>query len=456
MPVNSESSRSALRQTARVVLPLMAATFIGTSCDFVSSFFSARHSNGVLCAALPASAVAMTFVSVLSTIIALSGTFFARAHGAGYSARALSAFRQGLLLAMMTIPLFLLAVPVGDLLFETFAHEPTIHALERTLYRFQLGGGFCLVLFTALSGFLSGQGRTRFLSAASIAGCLTAALTASLLINGCGSFPALGVHGLGLAVLFGKTLPCLLLLIPLLRDPLFKSARWSDWLRPDRSMLLDILRQGIPAGLSVLVLSGTFTAFTLVIGRLDTLSVTAINICFALNGFYWVFVQAAEQAVTILVGRALGAKDVRGANVALRQTAGILLIPLTLFFAFCLTCTDLVTRLLYDTKSGIDFAVLRSTVRFILMVFVVRDILEAGCHLIGGVLTAALDTRALLVIRLAANAVWIMLLGAAFAFKPTLAAYVALTPIQMALVLVPLLVRWYREPSWRRSPLFDD
>ena len=445
-----DDSRSALRQTAGVVLPLMAATFLGTSCDFVSSFFSARHSNGVLCAALPASALAMTIVSVLSAIVALSGTFFAREHGAGRMGRALTAFLQGLLLALLTIPLFLLAVPLGDLVFEFFAHEPGVRALEKTLYSYQLGGGFCLVLFTALSGFLSGQGRTRFLSAASIAGCLISALTAALLINGCEPFPAMGVHGLGLAVLLGKLLPCLLLIPAILRDPLFRKHHPQlDVLHPDKPMLTSILRQGIPAGLSVLVLSGAFTAFTLVIGKLDTLAVTAINICFAINGFYWVFVQAAEQAVTILVGRALGAQDPVGVKAALRQTAGILAIPLVLFFTFCLTGTDVVTRLLYDPKAGIDFTILRSTVRFVLAVFVVRDLLEAGCHLIGGALTAALDTRALLAVRLAANMVWLTLLGAAFAIRPALSTYVFLTPLQMLLVLVPLLVRWYRKPRLR-------
>lgn len=253
----------------------------------------------------------------------------------------------------------------------------------------------------------------------------------------------MGVHGLGLAVLLGKMLPCLLLVPAILRDPLFKNRNPKlGILQPDKSMLVAILRQGIPAGLSVLILSGAFTAFTLVIGRLDVLSVTAINICFAINGFYWVFVQAAEQAVTILVGRALGANNEHGVKTALRQTTGILAIPLAFFFAFCLTGTDVVTRLLYDPKAGLDFAALCSTVRFVLVVFVVRDLLEAGCHLIGGALTAALDTRALLTIRLAANAVWLAALGAAFVFKPTLSAYVYLTPIQMALVLVPLLIRW--------------
>lgn len=435
--------RSTLRQTADVVLPLMAATFLGTCCDFVSSFFSARHSNGVLCAALPASALAMTIVSVLSTVVALSGTFFAREHGAGRVERALTAFHQGLLLALLTIPLFILAVPLGDFIFEFFAHEPGVRALEKTLYRYQLGGGFCLVLFTALSGFLSGQGRTRILSVASIAGCLLSALSAALLINGSGPFPSMGVHGLGLAVLLGKMLPCLLLIPAILHDPLLKKHHPKQGvLQPDKPMLTAILRQGIPAGLSVLVLSGAFTAFTLVIGRLDALSVTAINICFAINGFYWVFVQAAEQAVTILVGRALGAQNPVGVKTALRQTAGILAIPLALLFTFCLTGTDIVTRLLYDPKAGLDFAALCSTVRFVLMVFVVRDLLEAGCHLIGGALTAALDTHALLVIRLAANAVWLAVLGTAFVFTPTLSAYIYLTPIQMALVLVPLLIRW--------------
>ena len=440
-----DAPRSALRQTADVILPLMAATFLGTCCDFVSSFFSARHSNGVLCAALPASALAMTIVSVLSAVVALSGTFFAREHGAGRAEQALMAFYQGLLLTLLTIPLLLLAVPLGDSIFEFFAHAPGVRALEKTLYRYQLGGGFCLVLFTALSGFLSGQGRTRFLSAASITGCLVSALTAALLINGGGPFPALGVHGLGLAVLLGKMLPCLLLVPAILRDPLFKihNPRLGV-LRPDKSMLAAILRQGIPAGLSVLVLSGAFTVFTLVIGKLDALSVTAINICFAINGFYWVFVQAAEQAVTILVGRALGANDELGVKTALRQTAVILAIPLALFFAFCLTGTDVVTKLLYDPKAGLDFAMLCSTVRLVLVVFVVRDLLEAGCHLISGALMAALDTRALLTIRLAATVVWLTLLGSAFVFRPTLSAYVLLTPVQMALVLIPLLIRWHR------------
>ena len=133
-------------------------------------------------------------------------------------------------------------------------------------------------------------------------------------------------------------------------------------------------------------------------------------------------------------------------TAALLQTAGILIIPLALFFTFCLTGTDVVTRLLCDPKAGLDFAALCSTVRFVLVVFVVRDLLEAGCHLVGGALTAALDSHALLIVRLAANVVWLTLLGAAFVMRPELSTYVFLTPLQMLLVLVPLVFRWYRRP----------
>ncbi|MBO7071546.1 MAG: ACT domain-containing protein, partial [Bacteroidales bacterium] len=120
------------------------------------------------------------------------------------------------------------------------------------------------------------------------------------------------------------------------------------------------------------------------------------NICIAVNGFYWVFVLAAEQAVTILAGRALGADDVQGARAAVRKVAMILSVPITCFCIVCLAATDAITGIFHAPGADVDMAALTSTVRWFIAAFIVRDILEAGCHLLSGALTAALDTGAIL------------------------------------------------------------
>ena len=83
------------------------------------------------------------------------------------------------------------------------------------------------------------------------------------------------------------------------------------------------------------------------------------------------------------------------------------------------------------------------------MPVIVRDILEAGCHLLSGALTAALDTGAILAARLSANVIWIALVAVAFFLRPALSSYAALAPVQMGMVFIPLLLRWRN--SWKRT-----
>ena len=449
-PKRPTPARSRTRETLAVVLPLMLATFTGTLCDFACTVFAARFSHDVMCAALPAAAIAATFTAFLSAVVAIAGTIVAREHGAGEHARAQTAFRQGLLLAVLTAPLFLLAVPAGDCILGLAAHSDAMRPLEHVFLRYQLGAGFFVVLYTALAGLFSGQGRTGIISATSVAGSAVSAILSAVLIGGFDGMPALGIHGLGIAALAGKAVACLSLMPSLFKDPLFPRGRGIGGLfAPDKPVVREIIRKGLPAGASVLVLSGAFMLFTLVTGRLDAVSVAAVNICIAVNGFYWVFVLAAEQAVTILAGRALGADDVQGARAAVRKVAVILSVPIACFCVVCLAATDAITGIFHAPGADVDMAALTSTVRWFIAAFIVRDILEAGCHLLSGALTAALDTGAILAARLAANVIWIALVAAAFFLRPALSSYAALAPVQMGMVFVPLLIRWRR--CWKRA-----
>ena len=184
--------------------------------------------------------------------------------------------------------------------------------------------------------------------------------------------------------------------------------------------------------------------FALVIGRLDPTSVAAANICIAVNGFYWVFVVAAEQAVTILAGWAIGAGDMEGARAAVRRVATILSVPVACFCIVCLSATDTITGMFHAPGTDIDMSSLTSTVRWLMAIFIFRDILEAGGHILSGALTAALDTCAILVVRLSANVVWIALVSIAFFLRPALSSYAWLAIVQMGMVFVPLFMRWRR------------
>jgi MATE family multidrug resistance protein len=126
------------------------------------------------------------------------------------------------------------------------------------------------------------------------------------LIFGRWGFPELGIRGAGIATVVAGVFS-LLMFFALLgtgsnNDTFHTIKGW----RPERDLLVRLLRYGFPSGVQFFLEMAGFTAFVLLVGRLGIASLAATNIAFNINTLAFMPMIGSGIAVSVLVGQYLG------------------------------------------------------------------------------------------------------------------------------------------------------
>jgi MATE family multidrug resistance protein len=117
----------------------------------------------------------------------------------------------------------------------------------------------------------------------------------------------MGIKGAGLATVlagFFSLAVYLLLMADTQSNATYHTLK--GW-RPDRDLLLRILRFGLPSGMQFFLEMAGFTGFVLIVGRLGTASLAATNIAFNINTLAFMPMIGCGIAISVLVGQYLGA-----------------------------------------------------------------------------------------------------------------------------------------------------
>jgi MATE family multidrug resistance protein len=214
-----------------------------------------------------------------------------------------------------------------------------------------LGSGF-MVLSTVLSAYFSGLGRTVPVMLVNLAG---AALNVPLdyaLIFGTWGAPEMGIRGAALATVAGSAFSCLLFVWLLLRSPSTAKRHNFATLRLEPEMLWRLLRIGTPAGVQFFLDILAITGFSLLVGRLGMVELSATNIALSINSLTYLPVIGMSIAVSILVGRSQGQ---RRPDIAQRATRSVLRLSLGWMWVVSLAFVLLPGPLLdlFETTPGV-------------------------------------------------------------------------------------------------------
>ena len=161
-----------LREESWLAAPIALASLATAFAQFVERGFLARHSDAAVAAALPGDVLAGTFAVLITATASYSSTFVAQFHGAGRAERAVASFAQGLWLTLLSLPLFIAAVPIGCAYLDHAGHAAELLEAEKAFFSIVMPGGFLTAVSAVLSGLFLGQGRTRLVACANGVGCL--------------------------------------------------------------------------------------------------------------------------------------------------------------------------------------------------------------------------------------------------------------------------------------------
>ncbi len=287
-----------------------------------------------------------------------------QSHGAGDTPGVLLAARQGIWLALF------MAVPVTVLLQFTepfllrMGQDPAVAALAAG-YLSTVAWGFTpMILTIALRGYLEGTGDTRPLMVILFLGLVVKIALNSVLLEGWGPFPALGVRGAALSSAF-------VYVVEFAAAALYVTMKQQrlrilqELGRPHPGMLRELVRVGIPIGFTLGFESGLFTVAAFVIGTFGGDQLAAHQVAMATSSMAFNIPLAIGMATGVRVGHNIGRLD----RDAARLSAGtgvivgllIMMVTATVLWLF----PEPIIGLYLDRSDPANAAVISMAVKFL-------------------------------------------------------------------------------------------
>jgi MATE family multidrug resistance protein len=264
--------------------------------------------------------VVFALVGILQAVAPL----VARLHGAGRDGEAAGVLQQGFWLALVLALPGVLFLGHPDVLLGAAEMDPGIAAKVR-LYLGILSWALPAALFyRTFYAFCNGLGRPRVLMGIGLASLALHALLAwGFALDGWLGEP-LGVAGCALSSVVIAWLACLSGGAWLAFGALGRRYRpFSGWRRPDWHTWRELLRLGVPMGLSNLVEITAFTLIALFIAPLGATVVAGHRIVANVSALTYMLPLSLAIAVMVAVGQAVGARDRPRAHAHIK--AGLLL-----------------------------------------------------------------------------------------------------------------------------------
>ena len=320
--------RRELRRTAMLAAPLSLGHLASGLVGLVDTAIAGRHGTATLAAVAVGMALFwLPMMIPMGTLMALPPTVSAL-DGGGRRGEIAPVFRQALWLALaLGVVLFVLAslaplalAPMGIDADVRPGAAAFLHAIRWGVPAFTaylamryLSDGLHWSLPTMVLGF---------------GGLLLLAPLGWALTNGAWGLPELGPAGLGYAsaAMFWAQAICFALYLRY--SPRFADlAVFARFDPPDARVIGQLLRTGLPIGVTVAMEGGLFVATALLIGRLGEVPVAAHQIAINVASLAFMIPFGVAEATTVRVGHALGRGDRAGIRRA--ALAGLLLVLAT-------------------------------------------------------------------------------------------------------------------------------
>lgn len=382
-----------IREMLAIAVPMLISHACDTFMTFTDRMFLSRLGPEIMNAAMGGGLMNMIMISFFMGLISYSTALVAQYLGAGRKNACPLVTTQAFLFVFIAYALILLLKPLAGPFFRLM-QVPAEQIGPQTLYFNIIVYGTLIGLFrVALSSFFSGIGRTRVVMAASLVSMLVNIFLNYIFIFGKLGFPAMGIRGAAYGTLLGGLAGVLMLFAAYFGRKNRQEFHIGKAFRIYPQIMKKLLYFGYPAGLEFMLTFFAFNLMILIFHSMGNVTATATTIMFNWDMVSYVPLVGIEVAVTSLVGRYMGARDIPTAKKAaysgLKAGAIYSLVILMLFVFFPKLLVDVFRPA--DNSAVFEAAV--PTAVFMLRVAAFYVIGEAAIITFIGVLRGAGDTR---------------------------------------------------------------
>jgi MATE family multidrug resistance protein len=304
-----------LWETAVLALPLVVSQLSAVGMNAIDAVLAGHHGAATLGAvAIGASIWSLALVVAIGVTMAVPPSV-AQLDGAGRRDAIGPLFRQALWLALALGLLLWLALRGAIPLVRVIGIDPVLVEDVAGFLRAVSWGAPALAAFFTLRGMSAGIGITRPTMYFSLMALVLLGPIAWVLLYGGFGIPAMGAAGIGAATAIVLWLEAIAFALYVLWHPVYADLALTARLeRPQWAAIGELLRIGVPMGVTVLMEAGLFIATTLTIGTLGAATVASHQVALNVASLFFMIPLGIAMATTVRVGNAAG----RGDAVAVR------------------------------------------------------------------------------------------------------------------------------------------
>ena len=429
------------RKLAVLALPMLIAQVAQVGVGFVDTVMAGGAGKDDLAAvALGSSAFSTVYITFLGVMAALN-PIIAQLHGAGKTYEVGESGRQGLWFGLMMGIVGMLLLWGVIMPFQAWLN------LSDHVESMMAGYIFCTSLampaamvHRALHAYASSLNRPRVIMVVSFLAFLLNIPLNYTFVYGKFGMPALGGVGCGVATALVFWFNMAALWFYVTKLPYLKSFGLMDrFSKPNFDVFKQVLRLGLPIGLSFFLEVSLFSAIVFLIARLGEDYVAAQQVVISLIGVIYMIPQSVGSAGTVRVGYSLGRREYCRA----RYVAGVSLVMGWVLAAL----TALALVLLRKTLAGIytDDAVVLRIAATVLLFAAVFQLADATQCVSSFVLRGYKVTRIPMIIHAVAFGGFGLLPGYWLAYSRKMGIYGFWTALVLSLTVAAVCLVWYLE-----------
>ncbi|MDX1734604.1 MAG: MATE family efflux transporter [Halioglobus sp.] len=324
------------RALMSIAWPMLIAQLAQMGTGVVDTIMAGRYSATDLAAIAIGYNIWLPLQLFFMGVLLGGTTIVAQDFGAGRVQRIRDALPQALwlalLLGLVTAPLCYFAGPLLALLdLDALTHDKSLAYLQAVAL-----GLPASALFQALRCHTQGIGIMRPFAVASVIGFLANIPLNYALIYGRWGAPEMGAAGCGWATAISLWLSPVLISIYMARSqrlrPYLPALRW---VRPNWEITREILRVGLPMGLSFFLEVAVFSIIGLLIATLGNIAMASHQIAYNVWDVVYIVLVSLGSAMATRLGHAIGARDRQAVALAL-QCGGSMMFAVGLSFTLLL------------------------------------------------------------------------------------------------------------------------
>ncbi|MBI9031369.1 MATE family efflux transporter [bacterium] len=376
-----------------VALPMFASMGCDAIMTFTDRIFLSRLSPDHMNASLGGGVYLATFTIFFTGLLSYSTALVAQYLGAGFKSRAAVTTFQAILIALISYPILLITTPIAKLVFQYMDIPANQLPLQIEYFSTLLWGSIFLLLRTALSSFFSGLGRTKFIMIAAIASLITNVVSNYLLIFGKFGFPQLGIRGAAIGTNIGAFVGVVILFMIYFSKKNRIDFQIMRSFKFNPEIMKKLLWYGLPQGFESFMSLSAFTTMILLLHSEGEIAATASTIMFNWDYVSFMPLIGIQIAVTSLVGKYMGARDIKSATKVAYSGVKTGLAYSAIIFLLYVFSTDILVNFFKPAEASETFNQAFPMAKAMLRLATVYVLADAVTVAFVGVLRGAGDTH---------------------------------------------------------------